>query len=51
MGPAAIKDLEELAGAPISAAFPPTLTISSGKEADRQRMLFSVPTNKIKIIT
>ena len=48
-GPAAIKDLEELAGAPISAAFPPTLTISSGKEA-RQRMLFSVPTNKLKLL-
>ena len=48
-GPAAIKDLEELAGAPLSAAFPPTLTISSGKEA-RQRMLFSVPTNKLKLL-
>ena len=48
-GPAAIKDLEDLAGAPISAAFPPTLTISSGKEA-RQRMLFSVPTNKLKLL-
>ena len=45
-GPAAIKDLEELAGAPLSAAFPPTLTISSGKEA-RQRMLFSISVKKL----
>jgi len=48
-GPAAIKDLEELAGAPLSAAFPPTLTISSGKEA-RQRMLFSVSAKKLSIL-
>ena len=48
-GTAAIKDLEELAGAPISAAFPPTLTISSGKP-DRQRMLFSVPAAKLKLL-
>ena len=48
-GTESIKDLEELAGAPISAAFPPTLTISSGKK-DRQRMLFSVPTAKLKLL-
>ena len=48
-GPAAIKDLEELAGAPLSAAFPPTLTISSGKEA-RQRMLFSISAKKLPIL-
>ena len=48
-GTDSIKDLEELAGAPISAAFPPTLTISSGKK-DRQRMLFSVPTAKLKLL-
>ena len=48
-GTDSIKDLEELAGAPLSAAFPPTLTISSGKK-DRQRMLFSVPTAKLKLL-
>ena len=48
-GTGAIKDLEELAGAPISAAFPPTLTISSVKP-DRQRMLFSVPAAKLKLL-
>ena len=48
-GTEAIKDLEELAGAPISGAFPPTLTISSGKP-DRQRMLFSVPASKLKLL-
>ena len=48
-GPAAIKELEELAGAPLSAAFPPTLTISSGKEA-RQRMLFSIPAKKLSLL-
>ena len=48
-GPAAIKDLEELAGGPLSAAFPPTLTISSGKEA-RQRMLFSISAKKLSIL-
>ena len=47
-GPEAIPELEELAGAPLSAIFPPTLTISSGKEG-RQRMLYSVPTQKISI--
>ena len=48
-GTASIKDLEELAGAPLSAAFPPTLTISSGKK-DRQRMLFSIPAAKLKLL-
>ncbi len=48
-GTEAIKGLEELAGAPISAAFPPTLTISSGKEG-RQRMLFSVPAAKLDLL-
>ena len=48
-GTDSIKDLEELAGAPISAAFPPTLTISSGNK-DRQRMLFSIPAAKLKLL-
>ena len=48
-GTDSIKELEELAGAPISAAFPPTLTISSGKK-DRQRMLFSIPAAKLKLL-
>ena len=48
-GTDSIKALEELGGAPISAAFPPTLTISSGKK-DRQRMLFSIPAAKLKLL-
>ena len=48
-GPDAIPELEELAGAPLSAIFPPTLTISSGKEG-RQRMLYSIPTSKISLL-
>ncbi|MGA0342324.1 MAG: bifunctional DNA primase/polymerase, partial [bacterium] len=45
-GPSAIPALEELAGGPLDAIFPETLTISSGKEG-RQRMLYSVPNEKI----
>ena len=41
-GTDAIKPLEELAGTSLEGAFPPTLTISSGKP-DRRRMLFSIP--------
>lgn len=48
-GPAAIPALEELAGGPLDVIFPPTLTVSSGKEG-RQRMLYSVPTNKISLL-
>lgn len=48
-GPSAIPALEELAGGPIEAIFPPTLTISSGKEG-RQRMLYSIPASKIQSI-
>ena len=45
-GTAAIKPLEELAGTSLEGAFPPTLTISSGK-TDRRRMLFSIPKNRL----
>ena len=48
-GPDAIPALEELAGGPLSAIFPPTLTISSGKPG-RQRMLYSIPTSKLALI-
>ena len=48
-GPSAIPALEELAGGPLDAIFPSTLTISSGKEG-RQRMLYSVPNSKISLI-
>ena len=48
-GPAAIPVLEEMAGGPLDAIFPPTLTISSGKPG-RQRMLFSVPTTKLSLL-
>ncbi len=48
-GPDAIPALEELAGGPLSAIFPRTLTISSGKEG-RQRMLYRVPTSKLALI-
>ena len=48
-GPEAIPELEELAGAPLNAIFPPTLTISSGKEG-RQRMLYSIPSSKLSLL-
>ena len=48
-GPEAIPELEKLGGAPLDAIFPPTLTISSGKEG-RQRMLYSIPTAKISLL-
>ena len=48
-GPDAIPALEELAGGPLSAIFPSTLTISSGKEG-RQRMLYRVPTARLALI-
>ena len=48
-GPDAIPELEELAGGPLSAIFPSTLTISSGKEG-RQRMLYRVPTARLALI-
>lgn len=38
--------IEELAGGPVDAIFPPTLTISSGKPG-RMRMLYSVPAAKL----
>jgi len=48
-GPEGIPELEKLAGAPLSAIFPPTLTISSGKEG-RQRMLYSIPASKLSLL-
>ena len=48
-GPDAIPVLEDLAGGPIDAVFPPTLTISSGKPG-RQRMLYGVPAAKLQQI-
>ena len=48
-GPEAIPALEEIAGAPLDAIFPSTLTISSGKPG-RQRMLYSIPTAKIPLL-
>ena len=48
-GPDAIPVLETLGGGPLSEIFPPTLTISSGKEG-RQRMLYSVPNSKLPLL-
>jgi len=48
-GPDAIPELEELAGGPLDVVFPPTLTISSGKEG-RMRMLYSIPTAKLPML-
>lgn len=48
-GPEAIPVLEEMAGGPLDVVFPPTLTISSGKEG-RMRMLFSVPSSKMSLL-
>ena len=48
-GPDAIPALEELAGGPLDVVFPPTLTISSGKEG-RMRMLYSIPTAKLPLL-
>ena len=48
-GPDAIPALEELAGGELNKVFPPTLTISSGKPG-RQRMLYSIPTTKLRLL-
>jgi hypothetical protein len=48
-GPDAIPALEELAGGPLHAIFPETLTISSGKPG-RQRMLYRIPNAKISLL-
>lgn len=48
-GPDAIPALEELAGGPLHAIFPETLTISSGKPG-RQRMLYRIPNSKISLL-
>ena len=48
-GPDAIPELEALAGGSINTIFPPTLTVSSGKEG-RQRMLFSIPSSKLSLL-
>ncbi len=48
-GSKAIPELEELAGVPLNAAFPKTLTISSGKK-DRQRMLYKIPASKLRLL-
>ena len=48
-GPDALPALEDLAGGPLHAIFPETLTISSGKPG-RQRMLYRIPTNKISLL-
>jgi P4 family phage/plasmid primase-like protien len=48
-GPEAIPALENLAGGSIDVVFPPTLTISSGKEG-RMRMLYSVPSSKMSLL-
>ena len=48
-GPDAIPALEELAGGPLDVVFPPTLTISSGKEG-RMRMLYSIPAAKLSLL-
>jgi P4 family phage/plasmid primase-like protien len=48
-GPEAIPALEDLAGGPLDVVFPPTLTISSGKEG-RMRMLYSIPTSKLSLL-
>ena len=48
-GPDAIPELEKLGGGPLDTIFPPTLTISSGKPG-RQRMLYSIPTSKLRLL-
>jgi hypothetical protein len=48
-GPDAIPELEALAGGSLNTIFPPTLTISSGKEG-RQRMLFSISSSKLSLL-
>ena len=48
-GSEAIPELEKKGGGPLSAIFPPTLTISSGKK-DRMRMLYSIPIQKISAL-
>jgi len=48
-GAEAIPAIESLGGGPIDTIFPPTLTITSGKEG-KFRMLFRVPVNRINEI-
>ena len=48
-GADAIPKLENLGGGPLNEIFPPTLTVSSGKPG-RQRMLYSVPIQKIPML-
>ncbi len=48
-GPDAIPELEKLGGGPLDTIFPRTLTISSGKPG-RQRMLYSIPTSKLRLL-
>ena len=48
-GKEAIPAIEELGGGPLDTIFPPTLTVSSGKEG-KLRMLFRVPVARINEI-
>ena len=48
-GPDAIPALEELAGGPLHAIFPPTLSITSGKPG-RLRLLYSIPASKMQML-
>ena len=48
-GKEAIPAIEELGGGPLDTIFPPTLTVSSGKEG-KLRMLFRVPVTRINEI-
>jgi hypothetical protein len=48
-GQEAIPAIEELGGGPLDTIFPPTLTVSSGKEG-KLRMLFRVPVARINEI-
>ena len=48
-GAEAIPAIESLGGGPIDTIFPPTLTITSGKEG-KFRMLFRIPVNRINEI-
>ena len=48
-GPDAIPELEKIGGNSLDKIFPKTLTISSGKDG-RQRMLYSIPTAKLRLL-
>ena len=48
-GPDAIPELEKIGGDSLDKIFPKTLTISSGKDG-RQRMLYSIPTAKLRLL-